>query len=327
MESVLTLHGKNISCVLDCRSGGVPEVAYWGPKLHVAVGASDLAALTVPVPQADLDKVVPLSLLPEHGLGMFSALGLHGHCQGQSWSSQFQLMAVNEITEGVEIVCEDSQAQLQVSWTVKLSIHTDMLQLRASVKQLGTAPYDLQQLNLTWPLPGEFNELMTFYGRWSHEFYTERQAWELGIYQRENRKGRTSHDNPPYLLVGQRGFGETHGVIAGFHLAWSGSHQYRAERLSDGRRLVQFSEALFPGEIALAAGESYTTPWLYMAYSDQGLNGIRDTFHRFARQETPLRRLQNNPRPIHFNTWEAVYELMSNLVYGMVKRPSCLSVH
>ncbi len=59
--------------------------------------------------------------------------------------------------------------------------------------------------------------------------------------------------------------------------------------------------------IQLAIFHKFQTPWLYAAYSNQGLNGIRDCFHQFVRQETPLKHIQLKPRPIHFNTWEAVY--------------------
>ena len=48
-------------------------------------------------------------------------------------------------------------------------------------------------------------------------------------------------------------------------------------------------ELLLPGEVALAAGESYTGPWIYGAHG-VGLDGIAARFH------THLRARPHHPR-------------------------------
>jgi alpha-galactosidase len=55
---------------------------------------------------------------------------------------------------------------------------------------------------------------------------------------------------------------------------------------------------------APAAAGAYTTPWLYAAYSDRGLDGLSAAFHAYlrARPNHP-----KPPRPVVLNTWEAVY--------------------
>jgi alpha-galactosidase len=62
-------------------------------------------------------------------------------------------------------------------------------------------------------------------------------------------------------------------------------------------------ELLLPGEVRLAPGEGYVTPWLVGSYG-QGLDGVSSRVHRWlrARPEHPRR-----PRPVVLNTWEAVY--------------------
>ena len=63
-------------------------------------------------------------------------------------------------------------------------------------------------------------------------------------------------------------------------------------------------ELLLPGEIALARGESYATPWVYLAASRAGLDGLAAQFHGYLRAPPAHPR---SPRPVNLNVWEAVY--------------------
>ena len=77
-----------------------------------------------------------------------------------------------------------------------------------------------------------------------------------------------------------------------------------AESEPDGTRALGAAELLAPGEISLAAGDSYTTPTVVAAYSAAGLDGISDRFHRQLRARATH---PSTPRPAVLNTWEAVY--------------------
>jgi alpha-galactosidase len=57
----------------------------------------------------------------------------------------------------------------------------------------------------------------------------------------------------------------------------------------------------------LGLDDSYQTPWLYAARSSEGLNGLSARLHPFVRDRIMGGRLRGKPRPVHFNTWEAVY--------------------
>jgi alpha-galactosidase len=77
-----------------------------------------------------------------------------------------------------------------------------------------------------------------------------------------------------------------------------------AEELPDGRRQVQFGVL----DDGLARGE-ITSPTLLLSWSEQGLNGLSQAFHRHLRAiQTPVNaRREREPRPVHYNCWEAVY--------------------
>ena len=63
-------------------------------------------------------------------------------------------------------------------------------------------------------------------------------------------------------------------------------------------------ELLLPGEVTLAEGESYTTPWVYLAASRSGLDELSAQFHGYLRSRPAHPR---SPRPVNLNVWEAVY--------------------
>ena len=100
------------------------------------------------------------------------------------------------------------------------------------------------------------------------------------------------------------------------HLAWSGSHRTVIEKLSDGRCYVQSGIALDVGELALKPGASTRTPTVYLARSHtagnqlqsaaMGLNATSQRLHQFARSHI-LPSFTRTPRPIHANSWEALY--------------------
>jgi alpha-galactosidase len=157
------------------------------------------------------------------------------------------------------------------------------------------------------PIPADANRIAGLEGRWAGEFQTQALDRQTGIWLRENRRGRTSHDALPVLFVTDANAGETQGRAWGWHLGWSGNHRLAVETLSDGRGSVAMAALHLPGEVRLASGGSLTTPPLYATVSDQGLGGVSRQFHAWLRARPEHARLRAKPRPVHYNSWEAVY--------------------
>ena len=62
-------------------------------------------------------------------------------------------------------------------------------------------------------------------------------------------------------------------------------------------------ELLLPGEVRLATGDSYQSPWVYGSYGE-GLDEVARRFHRHLRSRE---RAVSADRPVTLNVWEAVY--------------------
>ena len=72
-----------------------------------------------------------------------------------------------------------------------------------------------------------------------------------------------------------------------------------------GAAVLGGGELLLPGEVSLAPGEQYTSPWVVFSCTATGLDGADragSTAALRARPHHPRR-----PRPLVLNTWEAVY--------------------
>ncbi len=90
-------------------------------------------------------------------------------------------------------------------------------------------------------------------------------------------------------------------------LGWSGNHRLCIEEESAGRAYAQFGELFYPGELSLEPGESYCSPVLYGARTHDGFSGLSQCFHRYARSHLTDARVTGKAKPVHFNTWEAMY--------------------
>jgi alpha-galactosidase len=298
--------GGGQSVIFATTYDQVPELIYWGDRL----GDIDWTTWSLPqrvVPHGMLDDGEKLDLFPEAGRGFsgFPALLYSGAARDPV--SQCALVGTEaETTNSISFVLEDKASGFKTALSFSIDAETGILSAQTTLTNTAALP-----LNVEWcaaiALPCVFDNFLQFSGRWTGEFQTDRVTLKNGQLVIENRTGRTSHHAPPFLVAGSPNFGEHHGTVFGLHLAWSGNHRIHAERLRDGRVVLQAGELLLPGEICLGVGETYQSPTAYVARSDSGLNGLSTRFHPFVRDSILNQEHRNKPRPVHFNTWEAVY--------------------
>ena len=292
------------SFVIDpAVAGGV--VVHWGAAGRCARRRRprrDRRATARPATIAALDVVAPIGIVAEHASGYPGHPGLSGHRgDGSAWAPRFTLEHVDERAGGVEITSVDAVARLRLVTSVALH-PGGARRIELTLTNEGDDEYQLDALDVTLAVPDHATELETYHGRWCREFHPTRRPFGPGAFVAENRRGRTSHETPPVLWAGTAGFGEERGEVWGAHLAWSGNSRVNAERLPDGRAVLQLGELLLPGEVVLAPGESYRTPPVYAVHSPAGRNVASRQFHAVV-----PRAPAGGPRPVVLNTWEAVY--------------------
>ena len=298
---ILHLRADTVSLVIDARE--LPTVIHWGAPLG-DLSEEDLVTLAdgavSPVSFNAPGVPVPVALLPSARQGYPGRPGLRGHRGGVDWLPNLTLTSVRQFGAAATF---EYAGTVRVVSTVELA-PAGVLRVRHAVTNDGDEPYIVDGVESALPVPAQATELVDFTGRWIREKHPQRRPFGVGSWVRESRRGRTGLDATPAVLAGTAGFGNRAGEVWAVHVAWSGNHVTYAERVHEGRGVLGGGELLASGEVILAPGESYESPWLYAAYSDSGIDGISAAFHTWmrARETHPSR-----PRPVVLNTWEAVY--------------------
>ncbi|MEL7454722.1 MAG: alpha-galactosidase, partial [Pseudomonadota bacterium] len=308
-EAFIAFTGQETSFVLDCGIGHRPGVLYWGPRLKNADGRQLKQMGFRQHAPGSADAEVAGSLLNEAGSGFLGPPGFYAHRSGEAWASILRVDRIERAgANEIKLICRDTATRVAAIHKLALNPHSDVLTCQTEIVNEGDT-----DLSIYWcasaclPVDPRMDRLFGFTGRWAGEFHIEEVPMYQGSYVRENRSGRTSHDTFPGLILAAPGTSEQAGSCYGFHLGWSGNARLRVDRLSDGRSFAQFGAYVFPGEVTLPPDGVYPTPPLYTAFSPNGRSALSRKFHAHLRQTILDNRTRSKPRPVHFNTWEAVY--------------------
>jgi alpha-galactosidase len=315
-DVTVALTAAGVTVLADVRDGGLPVIAYWGRELPGLDAAQAATLVAAGLPVAGTNTVDPpprVAILPEQHTGWTGRPGLRGSFAGVGWSPAFRTAAVSvggaPVTgfaaagpATLECRAVDDAGRLELVLVLDM-LPSGLLRTRATVRNLAADAYTLDDLVLSFPVPAAATELLDFAGRHNRERVPQRRPLHTGAHVRENRKGRTGADSAYLLHAGTAGFGFGSGDVWAVHTAWSGNHTHYAERVFTGEQLIGGGELLLPGEVRLATGETYRSPWVYAAYG-VGLDRIARRFHRHLRaRERPV----PANRPVTLNVWEAVY--------------------
>lgn len=311
-QNVFVLNAADVQVLVDARGDGVPRIVHWGAPLGLTTAAELAAFADASVPQIasnSVDTQIPFSILPDASRGWAGAPGIEGHRSGYDFALQLTLRSAavvdaEDARVSTRLGIELADDELQIGVRIDIDALTSgMFRLRASVKNAGATPYTVDALRLGFPVPPRAEEVLDFAGRHMRESQAQRHALTVGTHAREGRRGRTGHDASLLYAVGTPGFGFRHGDVWAVQTAWSGNHRTFAERQTNGRTILGGEEILLPGEIVLAAGEAYESPWIYASYGT-GIDAVGARFHAHLRARE---RARTSPRPVVLNTWEAVY--------------------
>nr|ATE86697.1 alpha galactosidase II [Gracilariopsis lemaneiformis] len=308
-QSLVTLRGGDALLLIDAAMGQRPHIVYCGPDIAWADTAQFKALTSWQFVNGSASQERPLTLSNELATGTLSPPGLVVSRNGEDWALDLrteQLLPLGD--NGVQIQCRDNTSGVAATYNLALDAHTGVLTCSTEIENSGESDLSVDWCSgLCLPLDPRLTQIMGFAGRWSGEFQTEEISEFQGSYLRENRAGRTSHECFPGVILKAANTDELQGLACGFHLAWSGNHRSQVDRLPDGRSVLQMGELLLPGEVRLGAGENYRTPELLAAWSWEGVGAITKAFHAHLTSNILDQRTRNKPRPVHFNTWEAVY--------------------
>ena len=299
-----TLEADGVSAIIDLATG-TPVVLHWGATLGKLNPVDLRKALQEGIPHADLDVYQNPGVWREGARGYLGRPAVLGHRNGVDWSQQFDIVDVQSSANTLLVTSKDARAGLEVSAKFELSA-TGILRISQSITNLGTENFALGELTTWLPLPDYISETVDFTGRWVKERQPQRREIQVGTWSREIREGRSGHDYTIVQLAMTKDADYQRGEVYSLGLQWSGNTRHVVERLSTGRTNIGAGELLLPGEVILAAGETYEAPTVAATYSSEGIDGITDRYYRWLRSR-PNHPSNVRPRPLTLNVWEAVY--------------------
>ncbi|MCF8545323.1 MAG: alpha-galactosidase [Aquiluna sp.] len=281
-----------------------PQILHWGKSLGSIDTVSDYVKASLePIAHAEHDEHHFVGIWRENANGNVYHPALLGHRSGSDFSQAFSVTRVDQSRSFVEIHAEDTLAGLEI-WVRYEFVGGGVLRVSQGLKNLETSSFTLEDLSVVMPLGDQVAESLDFSGSWVKERQPNRRDIQPGIFSREVREGRSSHDYTIVQLAMTKGANYQTGEVWSLGLAFSGNSRHKIERTQTGRTSISASELLLPGEMILEQGESYLAPSVIASYSDSGIDGITNSIYKYVRSRPnhPQR-----PRPLTLNVWEAVY--------------------
>ena len=175
-------------------------------------------------------------------------------------------------------------------------------------------------------LHGEF-DVISFYGRHAMERNMQRTSVGHGAFVIGSRRGTSSHQYNPAVILAQRDTTENAGDCYGMLFVYSGNFSCEAEKdqINQTRLLMGLSDELF--SYPLAAGETFTVPEVIMSYSADGFSQLSHQYHTCISEHVCRSRFAREARPVLINSWEAAYfDFTGDTIVDLAKEAASLGI-
>ena len=213
-----------------------------------------------------------------------------------------------ENTTTLEIMLVDEIQQLEM--TLVYNLYEDHPVITRNVRFInhGKETVFLENAgSMMLDLPRNDFDMVTLTGAHTNEANIARQALHTGIQKIESSRGTSSPQHQPFLALADSTTDEFQGEVYAFHLVYSGNFAAQVEVEQYGSSRVQLGIQPETFEWCLAPEETFQTPEVVINYSNEGLNGMSQTFHKVYQEQLVPISWQKLERPILLNTWEANY--------------------
>ena len=252
----LHLRSAGTSLVISFDSGEA-EVIHWGadlgatlPDLPSSANRSPTPPSTPPFPPGCCRRHPPAGAAVRPFAATGSPTAFRPRLLGPPPRCGRQGRRASGVGNSAVIVQSDPDAGITVAST--LTLHDGgLLEMRHTVTNTGTSPYQLDELATVLPVAPDAVELLDLTGRWCRERHPQRRAIQQGTWVRTGPARPHRARLLAALAAGTAGFGNRHGKVWATHLAWSGNHEQFADSIADGRTMIGGSELLGPAEVVL----------------------------------------------------------------------------
>ena len=210
--------------------------------------------------------------------------------------------------ETLWIEMEDPRLGLSVTLLYGVLPALDIITRSAIVTNRGQAALTVEKLQSACLdfVAGDF-DLISFPGRYAMERQFDRRPLGRGTAVIGSRRGYSSHQYNPFVILCDREATETAGRCWAMQFVWSGGFRAEAERDQFEQTRLQMGLGEEQLSYPLQLGESLTAPEVILSFSAQGLERLSHQLHRCIRRHICRGKYRDERRPVLLNSWEASY--------------------
>ena len=249
-------------------------------------------------------------------------------------SGKYQLQGLPAVwadeneAQTLEIVLADENALVEVHLLYGVLEENDVITRSVRIKNTGTGQITIEKAAAACLdfVQGEF-DVLRFYGKHAMERNLERTPLGHGTIAFGSRRGTSSHQYNPAVILAEKGTTETAGSCYGMLFVYSGNFSCEAEKdqFNQTRLLLGLNEELF--SYPLAAGETFTVPEVILSYSADGLSALSQQYHNCIRNHVCRSKYVHMQRPVLINSWEAAYfDFTGDTIVDLAKEAASLGI-
>ncbi len=210
--------------------------------------------------------------------------------------------------ETVEICLVDGNSSLRVRLIT--TIYADRPVVTRSMRVINEGPKDVKlttAMSAALDLPDPDWHLLQLTGAWARETHIVDAPLVAGTRAVRSQRGSSGHQQNPFILLRRPWTTEAAGEAIGMSLVYSGNFLAEVER--DSTDTVRARIGMDPETIRwqITAGMDLQIPEAVLTWSDEGLGGVSDAYHRLYRERLAAGIWRDKPRPVLLNSWEGAY--------------------
>ncbi|MEZ3428983.1 MAG: alpha-galactosidase [Lachnospiraceae bacterium] len=230
--------------------------------------------------------------------------------------------------ETLEILLKDSVSGLQVRLLYGVLAEDDIITRSAEICNLGEHAVCVEKASSAClDFMGEEYDFISFCGRHAMERNFQRTRIAHGCQSIGSRRGTSSHQYNPAVIIAQKDATEDMGSCYGMLFVYSGNFLCEAERDQYGhtRVLMGLHGDLF--HYPLEKGETLTIPETILCYSAEGFAELSKRYHRCIREHVCRGTYSRQSRPVLINSWEAAYfDFDGETIYRLAEQAAALGI-
>lgn len=213
-----------------------------------------------------------------------------------------------QATQTLEIRLKDQRTGIEVCLLYGVLEECDVITRSVRVKNTSQSEVVLERVYSACVdfLYGTY-DCISFYGRHALERTMQRKEVAHGTFQIGSKRGTSSHQYNPMIILADKEATETSGNAYAFSFVYSGGFDAKVEKdqCEQIRVLMGVSEEMF--SYSLKMGESFEAPEVVLSYSAEGLEQLSHQLHDCIRKHIIRGRFKDKVRPVLVNSWEAAY--------------------